>query len=131
MSRDSISELIIGIKNAGKAGKDSVKLPYSNFKMAVAEVLKKEGYVKSVSKVGKIPKRVLEVEIAYKERDVPKIKDVVRVSKLSKRIYRGTKDIKSVKNGYGLSIISTSNGIMTDKEANKAKVGGEVLFKIW
>ncbi len=131
MSRDSISELIIGIKNAGKAGKDSVKFPYSNFKMAVAEVLKKEGYVKSVSKVGKIPKRVLEVGIAYKERDVPKIKDVVRVSKLSKRIYRGTKDIKQVKNGYGLSVISTSNGIMTDKEANKAKVGGEVLFKIW
>jgi len=131
MSRDSISELIIGIKNAGKAGKDSVKFPYSNFKMAVAEVLKKEGYVKSVSKVGKIPKRVLEIGIAYKERDLPKIKDVVRISKLSKRIYQGIKDIKPVKNGYGLSIVSTSGGIMTDKEAKKFKVGGEVLFKIW
>ena len=131
MSRDPISELIIGIKNAGKAGKDSVKFPYSNFKMAVAEVLQKEKYVKSVSKIGKIPKRILEVEIAYKEKNIPKIKDVSRVSKLSKRIYNGAKKIKSVKRGYGEAIISTSKGVMTDKEARKAKVGGEVLFKIW
>ena len=131
MSRDIISELIIGIKNAGKAGKDSVKFPYSNLRMAIAEVLQKEKYIKSSSKIGKIPKRILEVEIAYKNKNVPKIKDVLRVSKLSKRIYKGAKDIKTVKSGYGLSILSTSQGIMTDKEAKKVKVGGEVLFKIW
>lgn len=131
MSRDSISELIIGIKNAGKADKTSVKFPYSNFKMAVAEVLQKEKYVKSVAKIGKTPKRILEVGIAYKEKNVPKIKDVVRVSKLSKRIYNGTKEIKSVKRGYGTAVLSTSKGIMTDKEAKRAKIGGEVLFKIW
>ncbi|MEA2112936.1 MAG: 30S ribosomal protein S8 [Patescibacteria group bacterium] len=131
MSRDTISELIIGIKNAGKAGKESVKFPYSNFKMSIAEILAKEGYIKSVSKVGKMPKRILEVEIAYKDRNLPKIKDVVRVSKLSKRIYKGSGDIQSIKNGYGMSVLSTSNGVMTDKEARKAKVGGEVLFKIW
>ncbi len=99
--------------------------------MSIAEVLKKEGYIKNVSKIGKIPKRVLEVELAYRGRDLPKIKGVVRVSKLSKRIYQGAKNIKPVKNGYGLSILTTSNGIMTDKEARKAKIGGEVLFKIW
>jgi len=131
MSRDPISELIIGVKNAGEAGKFSVKLPYSDLKMSIAEVLKKEGYIKNVSKIGKIPKRVLEVELAYRGRDLPKIKGVVRVSKLSKRIYQGAKNIKPVKNGYGLSILTTSNGIMTDKEARKAKIGGEVLFKIW
>ena len=131
MSRDPVSELIIGIKNAGKAGKDSVKFPYSNFKMAVAEVLQKENYIKSASKIGKAPKRKLEVEVAYKGKNVPKIKDVVRVSKLSKRIYNGAKEIKSVKRGYGVAIVSTSKGIMTDKEAKKAKIGGEVLFKIW
>ena len=131
MSRDPISELIIGIKNAGKADKVSVKFPYSNFKMAVAEALQKEKYIKSVAKIGKTPKRILEIEIAYKEKSVPKIKDVVRVSKLSKRIYNGAKEIKSVKRGYGTAILSTSKGIMTDKEAKKVKVGGEVLFKIW
>ncbi len=131
MSRDPVSELIIGIKNAGKAGKDSVKFPYSNFKMAVAEVLQKENYIKSASKIGKAPKRKLEVEVAYKGKNVPKIKDVVRVSKLSKRIYNGAKEIKSVKRGYGVAIVSTSKGIMTNKEAKKAKIGGEVLFKIW
>jgi len=131
MSRDPISELIIGIKNAGKANKDFVKFPYSNFKMAIAEVLKKEGYIKSVSKIGKTPKRILEVEIVYKSKNTPKIKDVVRVSKLSKRIYGGARDVKSVKSGYGLSILSTSQGVMTDKDAKKAKIGGEILFKIW
>ncbi len=131
MSRDPISELIIGIKNAGKANKDFVKFPYSSFKMAISEVLKKEGYIKSASKIGKMPKRTLEVEVAYKSKNTPKIKDIVRVSKLSKRIYGGAKDIKSVKYGYGSAILSTSKGIMTDKEAKKAKIGGEILFKIW
>ena len=131
MSRDPISELIIGIKNAGKAGSDFVKLPYSNFKLAIADVLQREGFVKSVSKIGKAPKRVLEVEIAYTGKNEPKIKDVKRVSKLSKRIYNGFQDIKSVKRGHGLAILSTSQGVMTDKEAKKAKIGGEVLFKIW
>ena len=88
-------------------------------------------YVKSASKIGKAPKRVLEVKVAYKERNIPKIKDIVRVSKLSKRIYNGAKDIKFVKRGYGVAVLSTSKGIMTDKEAKKAKVGGEVLFKVW
>lgn len=131
MNRDPISELIISIKNAGKAGKSFIKLPHSNLKMSVLEVLKREGYVKDISKIGKAPKRMIEVEIAYQGRDLPKVKDVVRVSKLSKRIYKGTKEIDSVKNGYGLSILTTSKGIMTDKEARKSKVGGEVLFKIW
>jgi len=131
MSRDPISELIIGIKNAGKAGGISVKLPHSNLKLAIAEVLQKEGFVKKVSKIGKAPKRVIEIEIAYKDKNTPKIKDVVRVSKLSKRIYNGVKDIKTVKGGHGLAILSTSKGIMTDKQAKKEKIGGEILFRIW
>lgn len=131
MTRDSISELIIGIKNAGKAGKSSVKLSYSNLKMSVAEVLKREGYIKDVFKLGKAPKRLMEIELAYQGKNLPKVKGVSRVSKLSKRIYQGVKEIKPVKNGYGLSILTTSRGIMTDKEARKVKIGGEVLFKIW
>ena len=131
MTRDIISELIIGIKNAGKADKESVKLPYSNFKMAVAEVLKKEGFIESFSKIGKTPKRILEIGIAYKDKNTPKIEEVVRVSKLSKRIYLNSKDIKKVKNGFGKLIISTSEGVMTGDQAKKKGLGGEALFKIW
>lgn len=131
MSRDSISELIIGVKNAGKANKEFVKFPYSKFKNAVADVLKKEGYVASVSKIGKSPKRILEVGIAYKSKNTPKITDVVRVSKLSKRIYLDKNEIKPVKRGYGALLMSTSQGVMTGKEARKINVGGEALFKIW
>lgn len=131
MNRDPISELIIGIKNAGKAGRASVKLTYSNLKMSIAEILKREGYIKDVSKIGKMPKRLMEIELAYRGRNLPKIKGVARVSKLSKRIYQRSKDLQPVKNGYGLYIITTSKGIMTDKEARKSKIGGEVLFKIW
>jgi len=131
MTRDIISELIIGIKNAGNAGKETVRFPYSNFKAAVTEVLKKEGFVGSFSKIGKAPKRVLEVEIVYKDKNTPKIKDIVRVSKLSKRIYLNAKDIKKVKNGFGRLIISTSAGVMTGKQAKKEGLGGEALFKVW
>ncbi len=131
MTRDIISELIIGIKNAGKADKEFVRLSYSNFKYAVAEVLKKEGFIKSFSKIGKTPKRILEIGITYKSKNTPKIKDVVRVSKLSKRIYLNSKDIKKVKNGFGKLIISTSEGIMTGEQAKKKGLGGEALFKIW
>ncbi|MCK4918221.1 MAG: 30S ribosomal protein S8 [Candidatus Pacebacteria bacterium] len=131
MNRDIISELIIGIKNAGKAQKETVQFPYSNFKAKVAEVLKKEGFIEFSSKIGKAPKRVLEVGISYKSKNIPKIKDVERVSKLSKRIYLGSDDIKKVKNGFGKLLISTSKGVMTGEEAKKEGLGGEPLFKIW
>jgi len=131
MSRDIISELIIGIKNAGKADKEFVRLPYSIFKAQIAETLQKEGFIKSFNKIGKAPKRVLEIEIAYKAKNTPKITDLARVSKQSKRIYLNTTDIKKVKNGFGRLIISTSKGVMTGKEARKEGVGGEALFKIW
>ncbi|MCK5285908.1 MAG: 30S ribosomal protein S8 [Candidatus Pacebacteria bacterium] len=131
MSRDIISELIIGIKNAGKAQKETVQLPYSNFKANIAEVLKTEGFVDSVLKIGKAPKRILEIGILYKSKNTPKIKDVERVSKLSKRIYLGNDDIKKVKNGFGKLIVSTSKGVMTGEQAKKEGLGGEPLFKIW
>lgn len=131
MSKDIVSEFIIGIKNAGKADKKTVKFPYSNLRETLAEILKKEGFLESVNKIGKVPKKVLEVGIAYKDKNTPKIVDVKRISKLSKRIYLGSKDISKVKNGYGRLILSTSKGVMTGEEARKEKVGGEALFKIW
>ncbi|MBU1557829.1 30S ribosomal protein S8 [Patescibacteria group bacterium] len=128
---DKISNLIINIKNAGSAQKEYASVPYSNFKMEVAKVLKKEGYLESVSKKGKKVKKTIEMGILYDENGVSKVKEVKRISKPSKRIYYGAKDIKAVRGGLGTLVLSTPKGILTDKQAKKENVGGEALFKIW
>ena len=118
------------MKNASLAGKESVVLPYSNMKHAIAECLKKESYITSVSKKIRKDHPVLEVELAYID-NKPKITEVERVSKQSRRVYFGVKDIHSVRNGTGLLVLSTPKGILSGKEARKEQVGGEALFRIW
>ncbi|MFA5095435.1 MAG: 30S ribosomal protein S8 [Candidatus Paceibacterota bacterium] len=127
---DSISNMIIMLKNASLAGKESVSFPYSNVKNAIAECLKKEKYVDQVSKKVKKGFPVLEVELIYVNKK-PKITEVERISKQSRRIYFKMKDIHSVRNGSGLLVLSTPKGILSGKEARKEQVGGEALFKIW
>ncbi|OGD69455.1 30S ribosomal protein S8 [Candidatus Campbellbacteria bacterium RIFCSPLOWO2_01_FULL_34_15] len=128
---DKISNLIINIKNAGNVEKEHASVPFSNFRMEIALLLKKEGYLKDVVKKGKKPKFTIEMEIAFKEDGTPRVEDVKRVSKPSKRIYFGAKDIRPVKGGRGILVLSTPKGILTDRQARKENVGGEVLFKIW
>lgn len=128
MVTDPVSDLIIRLKNAGKVRKESVLLPYSKLKEAIANVLVAEGYVKSVSKKKTAP--VLEVVLNYHNGE-SKIKEVERISKPSRRIYKGFEDIHPMKGGFGKTIFSTPKGILTDRQAIKEKVGGEVLFKIW
>lgn len=118
------------MKNAGLANKTSVSFPYSKVKNAIAECLKKEGYILNYFKKVKLGKPVLEVELIYVNKK-PKISDVLRVSKLSKRVYFKVKDIHTVKNGLGILVLSTPKGILSGKEARKEQVGGEVLFKMW
>ena len=130
MVSDHISDMIMRLKNAGEAEKESVVLPYSNFKLAVLEVLEKEGYIKSHAKKGKKVSKLIEVEIAYVD-GKPRIQGVERVSHLSKRVYKNVKSIHSVRQGYGMLVLTTPKGILTDKQARKEKVGGEALFKIW
>ncbi len=127
---DQIANMINMIKNAGIVGHESIVIPYSRVKQAILECLVKEGYVASVSKKMKKSIPVLEVGISYKD-GLPKVKGAERISKLSSRVYKGVKDIKPTRNGYGLMILTTPKGILTDKEARKEMVGGEALFKIW
>jgi small subunit ribosomal protein S8 len=127
---DAIADLIITIKNASNARKETAVVPHSNVKEAIVEVLVKEGFVKSVAKKGKKVQKTLEIGLAYDENG-PRIKDVERVSHLSKRVYSSSDKITPVKQGHGVMIVSTSKGIMTDTQARKEKVGGELLFKIW
>ena len=130
MVTDPISDLIIRIKNAGPVRKETVSLPYSKLKHAIAEVLVKHKFVSSVEKKGEGVGSTLELGIAY-DGVKPRVNDVQRISKSSRRVYKGATEINSVRNGFGSLILSTSKGSMTDKEARKAKVGGEALFKIW
>lgn len=127
---DRIGDMLIQLKNAGTAHKANVVLPFSKMKLAIAKLLEREGYVAKVSetKVGKVPS--IQIELAYKGRE-HKVHDVARVSKLSRRMYSGVKDLRSFKYGHGLTVLSTPKGILTDKEARKEMVGGEVLFTIW
>ena len=129
MVADPISNFIINIKNANFAGKESVSIFHSNLKEAIADLMVKEGFIKAVSKKKKTNK--FDITLAYAENGKAKIREIQRISKPSKRVYFGADEIKPFKNGYGRVILSTSKGVMTDKEAKKQKLGGELLFKIW
>ncbi len=125
---DQIANMINMVKNAGRAKHEFVVVPHSKVKFAIAECLVREGYLKSVAKKTKKGFPIIEVGLVYTEDGTPKITGVDRISKSSCRVYKGVKDIKRV---YGLTLLSTSKGILTEKEARKEMVGGEVLFKIW
>lgn len=128
---DPVSDMIVRIKNASDSKKESVVFPHSKLKLAILDVLLKEGMVKSFAKKGKKIAKFIEVVLIYDENGAPKIKGAERVSKTSKRVYNKSKDIRKVKSGMGLLILSTPQGIMTDKAAKAANVGGEAMFKIW
>ncbi|MFA6524516.1 MAG: 30S ribosomal protein S8 [Candidatus Paceibacterota bacterium] len=127
---DPISNMIIMMKNASLVGKETTSFPYSKMKNAVLECLKKEGYISTFSKKVKEGHPVLEVQLLYVDKK-PKITEAERVSKQSRRVYFGMKDIHTVRNGSGLLILSTPKGILSGKEARKENVGGEALFKLW
>ena len=131
MTTDPIADLINQIKNAGAVKKASVSVPFSNFKLSIAEKLKEAGFVKAVEKKGKKIKKTLDITLKYNDDGKAFIQGVKRISKPGRRIYRGFEDIIPVKYGFGALILSTPQGIKTDKEAKKEKVGGEALFQIW
>lgn len=126
---DSLANMLVSIKNAGFVKKPSVIIPHSKMKEAILSVLKNEGYIKTYHVVSG-DKPSLEVVLEYKGGN-PRISGITRVSKNSKRVYQGVKDIAPVKYGHGMSVFSTPKGILTDKQARKEMVGGEVLFTIW
>lgn len=130
MVTDPIADMIIRLKNASAAGKATVTVPYSKIKMSIAELLEKEGFVKSVAKKGKKVGKLIEIGLVYEDGEA-KVHDVERVSKFSRRIYQKAKMLRPYKSGYGLLVLTTPKGILSDKEAREQNVGGEALFKIW
>lgn len=124
---DPISDMLTRIRNAQKAGHKTADIPLSNIKFEIAKILKKEGYVDDVKKIGRGKGKILEVILKYPIA----INKIRRISKLGQRIYTKASDLKKIRSGYGIAIISTPKGLMTNKEAFKQHLGGEVLLEIW
>lgn len=127
---DQIANMMNMIKNGSRAEHEFITVPYSKIKDSIAQCLVKEGFLKSVTKKTKKGFPTLELGLVYVD-GTPKVNGVERVSKSSRRIYKGVKEIKPTRNGYGMAVLTTPKGILTDKEARKEMVGGEVLFKVW
>ncbi|MBQ1452099.1 MAG: 30S ribosomal protein S8 [Clostridia bacterium] len=128
---DSVADMLTRIRNANSAKHDTVKIPASNMKKAIAQILVDEGYIKSFSVEEDGKQGMIEIVLKYGENKSPVITGLKRVSKPGLRIYTDCENMPSVMKGLGIAILSTSKGIMTDKEARKAHVGGEVLAFIW
>ena len=129
---DSISDMLTRIRNAVHATHESVEIPASKLKMQVAEVLKKEGYITSYELLESASvKKNIKILLKYGPRGEKLITGIQRVSKPGLRVYTKSKDAKRVLDGLGIYIISTSKGLVTDRQARKEKVGGEVLCQVW
>ncbi len=128
---DPIGDMMNRLKIAGKIEKDTITVPYSKLRFAVATLLETKGFVKSVAKKGKRVIKAMDIELAYHTDGKPRISAVRNLSKLSRRVYMGVKEIKPVRHGYGMIVLTTPQGIMAGDEAKKQKVGGEALFEVW
>ena len=129
---DPIADMICSINNAQAVGKKQVIFyPYSDFKYAILELLKNEGFIDNVEKKGRLSKRKIVIDLKYTEDGRPKITKIRKISKQGQRIYSTYKEMKPVKSGYGISILTTSKGLLTNKEARKNKIGGEIICEIW
>jgi len=131
MMTDPISDMLIRIKNALMARQKTVVVPGSKLKLEIARILRDEGFIEDYRVVEEKPQIKIEIVLKYDEKKRPVIAGIKRVSKPGRRIYRGYKELPRVLDGMGMAIISTSQGIMTDHEARKRRLGGEVICEIW
>ncbi|MBV1882958.1 MAG: 30S ribosomal protein S8 [Pseudomonadales bacterium] len=127
--QDPIADMLTRIRNGQMANKTEVSMPSTKIKVAIAKVLVNEGYVKGYSQEEGV-KPVLSIELKYYE-NKPVIGEVTRVSRPGLRIYKAKDELPKVRNGLGVAVISTSHGIMTDRAARNAGIGGEVLCYVW
>ncbi len=126
---DRISDMLNRMKNAGAVGHEVVAVPYSSINLSILDILKGHSFIEDFEKPDK-NSRTIEVTLKYKN-GKHRIRGSKRYSKSSRRVYKRVSDIRSVKNGYGIMVLSTSKGLKTDAEAKKEEVGGEALFAIW
>lgn len=128
---DTIADMLTRIRNANSAKHDSVDIPASKMKKAIAQILVDEGYVKSFSVIDDGKQGLIRIQLKYGQNKSQVLQGLRRVSKPGLRIYSGVEDMPQVMRGLGTAIVSTSQGVMTDKQARKENVGGEVLAFVW
>ena len=128
---DSIADLLTRIRNANSAKHETVDIPASNIKKAIMQILVDEGYIKSFTVIEDGKQGMIKATLKYGEGKTPIITGLRRVSKPGLRIYSNVEDMPKVMKGLGIAIVSTSKGVMTDRQARKENVGGEVLAFIW
>jgi len=128
---DPIADMLTRIRNAGSAKHDTVDIPASKMKKAIAEILLEEGYIRSFQIIDDGTQGVIRVTLKYLPSKEKAIQGLRRVSKPGLRVYAGADELPKVLRGLGIAIISTSKGVMTDKKARTANVGGEVLAFVW
>lgn len=129
MYTDPISDFLTRIRNAQAAHHETVTVPGSKLKLALAKVLEQEGFISGVSEKTEGPKKILELRLKYLGK-TPFIRSLTRVSTPGRRVYKKATELKSVLSGQGISVLSTSAGLMSNRDARKRKLGGEVLCEI-
>ena len=131
MMTDPVADLLTRIRNAVAVGKPEVVVPSSKTKLAVAEVLLREGYIEGFDIVEKPVQNDFRIRLKYGPKGERVITHIERVSKPGRRVYKSVDDLTPVLRGLGISIVSTSKGVLSDREAREARVGGEVLCQVW
>lgn len=127
---DPVGDLLTRIRNGQRAGKAVVTAPFSTLRMSALAVLQREGYIRGFEKVESGSKSDISVELKYHNGE-PVIEKIRRVSRPGRRVYSGIEDLPRVRNGLGISVLSTPKGVMSDNEARAERVGGEVLFQVY
>ena len=128
---DPLADMLTRIRNARMVKFESLEMPHSNLKKGVAEILKKEGYISNYEVVSADVQDILKINLKYDKNDLSVITGLKRVSKPGCRVYVKSDNIPKVMSGLGISILSTSKGILTDREARRDGIGGEVLCNVW
>jgi small subunit ribosomal protein S8 len=128
---DPISDLLTRLRNAHLAKHDRLDMPASKLKSELCRVLKESGFVEDFRVIEAVPQGTLRIYLRYSEAGTPAIQHLRRVSKPGRRVYRKAEDLRPVRNGLGVGIVSTSQGVLTDAQARQRRVGGEVLCEIW
>ena len=128
---DPIADMLTRIRNANSIGKDRVDIPASKVKTSIGELLKDEGFINDVKLVERKPQNMIRVYLKYGDNDEKVISGIKRISKPGLRVYVGKDEVPQVLGGLGIAVISTSQGVMSDKEAREKGIGGEVLCYVW
>jgi len=128
---DPIADLLSRIRNAHLAKHDRLDVPVSKLKLEICRILKEEGFIKNFRTIDGTPVGSLRIFLRYSPEGEPAINNVERISKPGRRVYKASTDIKPVRNGLGLGIVSTSQGLLSDVQARQRKVGGELLCELW